>query len=404
MAENRFDGDNAEHLWQNRVEFMTHLSHLTAVAILLASATAGASDLQKRAAPETNPGALAMYTYVPAASGDNAPLVVVLHGCGQTADAYVTLAGWQSIADDYGFILLAPEQSQLNNFARCFNWFEPGDSRRDQGEARSIQEMILSVSAEEDVDPNRIFVTGLSAGGFMTSTMLALYPEVFAAGAVVAGGPFGCASSALGASTCMNGFVERDAEAWAEDVRDAAPAIDPMPRISIWHGNNDTTVSPNNAEELVKQWTEVHGLDTGDLATDAIAGHTRARYGTPVVVESIALNGIGHAVAVAPTVCGSVGAYAEDAGVCSSLEIARFWGLTDPPTPEDADAGATSPGDVDAGAQNPNSEADAGTGEEPDDGGGGCRVATGRAPLSTTVLLLALWGLGRLRRRDSKGC
>ena len=114
-------------------------------------------------------------------------LVVVLHGCGQTAAGYDFGTGWSTLAKRYGFALLMPEQQGSNNANTCFNWFNQGDVARGRGEAASIRQMIARMVADQKIDLHRIYITGLSAGGAMTSAMLAVYPEVFAGGAIVAG-------------------------------------------------------------------------------------------------------------------------------------------------------------------------------------------------------------------------
>ena len=100
-------------------------------------------------------------------------LVVVLHGCTQTAAGYDLGAGWSTLAERYGFVLLLPEQTPANNPKTCFNWFLPGDTARDRGEALSIRQMIEKTIGAHGVDRKRVFITGLSAGGAMTAAMLA---------------------------------------------------------------------------------------------------------------------------------------------------------------------------------------------------------------------------------------
>ena len=151
----------------------------------------------------SNPGNLRMLTYVPDSVSSSPALVVVLHGCTQTAAGYDHGSGWSALADRYGFVLLYAEQQEANNPKRCFNWFQPGDIERDQGETHSIRQMVEHAVRRHGVDRSRIFVTGLSAGGAMTSTMLATYPEVFAGGAIVAGLPYHCATSVPEAFECM---------------------------------------------------------------------------------------------------------------------------------------------------------------------------------------------------------
>ena len=155
----------------------------------------------------SNPGNLRMHAYVPDGVAASPALVVALHGCTQTADSYDQGTGWSDLADRLGFILVFPEQQPANNPKNCFSWFLPGDTARDSGEALSIRQMIAKAVAEFGVDRSRIFVTGLSAGGAMASVMLATYPEIFAGGAIIAGLPYGSASTVQEAFEAM--FNER---------------------------------------------------------------------------------------------------------------------------------------------------------------------------------------------------
>jgi feruloyl esterase len=185
-----------------------------------------------------NPGQLRMFSYIPFAVPEQAPLIVVLHGCGQTAAAYDHGAGWSTLADRYGFALVMPEQQRTNNPNGCFNWFRPEDTRCGRGEAASIRQMVETMVRKNNIDPDRIFVTGLSAGGAMTSVMLACYPETFAAGAIIAGLPYGAASDVQQAFQRMFHGPSRPARHWGDVVRAAAPRhAGPWPRISVWHGS-----------------------------------------------------------------------------------------------------------------------------------------------------------------------
>ena len=124
------------------------------------------------------------------------PLVVVMHGCTQTATQYATESGWNVLANQHQFYTVYPEQIAANNSSSCFNWFNYGDQNRGQGEALSIKQMIDYMKINYSIDANRIYVTGLSAGACMTNIMLAAYPDVLAKGAVMAGAPFKSATSA----------------------------------------------------------------------------------------------------------------------------------------------------------------------------------------------------------------
>lgn len=283
-----------------------------------------------------NPGALRMLTYRPAGAPSGVPLVVVLHGCTQRAEAFARQAGWLALADRYGFVVVAAEQSPANNPNRCFNWFEPEDSRRGHGEAASIAAMVAHAVRTQDVDPERVFVTGLSAGGAMTAVMLAAYPELFAAGAVVAGLPYGVAQGVAGAMGAMQGGGVHTPVELGELVRGATSAGSPLPRIAIWHGDADYTVRPQNASDIASQWVEAHGLSHDAGVGEARSNWTRTVWREPnsdrAMIELNLVHGLGHGTPLSTagkTGLGSAAPFMLEAGVSSSLEIARFWGLAE---------------------------------------------------------------------------
>jgi len=178
------------------VEFLRHFPKLSAFNGLAGYGRSSAhSPLTEINDFGSNPGALRMFSFVPEHLSPSPALVVVLHGCGQTAAGYDLGTGWSTLAERYGFALLMPEQQASNNANTCFNWFNPEDISRDGGEAGSIRQMIARMASDHNIDSRRIYVTGLSAGGAMTSVMLATYPELFAGGAVIAGLPYGIASN-----------------------------------------------------------------------------------------------------------------------------------------------------------------------------------------------------------------
>src|SRR2546430_173178 len=164
----------------------------------------------------SNPGALRMFTYVPKKLARSPALVVVLHGCTQSAASYDLGAGWSTLAERYGFVLLFPEQTPANNPKTCFNWFLPGDTARGRGEALSIRQMIEKTIGAHGIDRAQVFITGLSAGGAMTAAMLATYPEVFAAGAIIAGLPYGTAGNVQEAFESMFQGRSHPAKEWGD--------------------------------------------------------------------------------------------------------------------------------------------------------------------------------------------
>jgi poly(hydroxyalkanoate) depolymerase family esterase len=210
-----------------------------------------------------NPGNLRMLAHLPPTVANGAPLVVLLHGCGQNAAGFAVDSGWTALADHLHFPLILPSQAEANNAGRCFQWFHPADTARDAGEAGSIAAMTRAAIERFHSDPSRVFILGLSAGAAMAAAMLAAYPDLFAAGASVAGLPVGSAQSALQAMLRMaSAGPDQSPDTWASQVRTAAPAgfTGPWPRLSIWQGQADTTVAPGNANLLATQWCALHGL------------------------------------------------------------------------------------------------------------------------------------------------
>jgi poly(hydroxyalkanoate) depolymerase family esterase len=280
-----------------------------------------------------NPGNLTALHYVPEGLEAGAPLVVVLHGCTQDAAVYDHGSGWSQLADRHGFALLFPEQKRANNPMLCFNWFSGNDSQRGMGEAASIRSMIDAMKREHDVDPAQVFVTGLSAGGAMASVMLATYPEVFAGGAILAGVAYGCADNVGEAFECMGGRARSDGATLAGSVRRASPHKGPWPRVQVWTGSADNTVVPSNADAIVLQWAQLHGLEPRPGRVDTVEGHPRRAWlgadGRPLVEQYI-ITGMAHGVPLSARgedAVGQAGAHMLEVGLSSTHHIAAFFGI-----------------------------------------------------------------------------
>lgn len=294
------------------------------------SAFSGTGRLSDLVGFGDNPGALDARVHLPANLPPGAPLVVVLHGCTQTASDYDTGAGWSTLADANGFALLFPEQTRANNPNLCFNWFEPDDIARGSGEAGSIRQMVAHMVAAHGLDPARAYVTGLSAGGAMAAVMLAAYPDVFAGGAVIAGLPYGTATSVGQALERMR-RAEPGGASLAARVRAASHYAGPWPTLSIWHGTADRTVSDSNAAALLDQWRRLHALPETQTRTETVDGHPRRTWCDAegrTVIESYAIAGLGHGTPLDSAKLGRSGPHMLEAGISSTLRIAEFWGLT----------------------------------------------------------------------------
>ncbi|MEO8374483.1 MAG: PHB depolymerase family esterase [Sphingomonas bacterium] len=293
-------------------------------------------QLATLAAFGTNPGALVAKYHVPADLRPAAPLVVVLHGCTQTADGYDHGAGWSTLADREGFAVLFPEQTRANNPNLCFNWYMSEDVGREGGEAQSIRQMIRAMILAHDLDPARIFVTGLSAGGAMTSVMLATYPELFAGGAIIAGLPYGSAHNVPEAFDRMRGHGGPDDGALAALVREASRGHrGDWPTVSVWHGTGDRTVTVANMGRIVAQWRDLHGTaEAADMVeirgkdTHSVWHDADGR----VAIEQHEIAGMGHGTPIdprGPDGLGNAAPHMLDVGISSTAQIARSWGIAE---------------------------------------------------------------------------
>ncbi|KFX61671.1 extracellular catalytic domain type 1 short-chain-length polyhydroxyalkanoate depolymerase [Paraburkholderia fungorum] len=256
--------------------------------------------------------------YVPAVyANEPLPLIVMLHGCTQNADDFAAGTRMNEMAERHGFIVVYPNQSQAANHSSCWNWFRPGDQQRDQGEPSLIAGITREVIARYRVDPARVYVAGLSAGGAMADVMLKTSPELYAAACIHSGLAYGCAKDLPSALAAMKGGkTQRN-----------RPRVEPQRPLIVFHGDADSTVHPLNAIALVA------GFDTTVTTANAAssAAGTAGGQRTCTVQRRVAANGMeaeywsihgaGHAWAG-----GSPrGSYTDPAGPDASAEMLRFF-------------------------------------------------------------------------------
>jgi len=246
-----------------------------------------------------NPGNLRMHIYVPNNVQPNPAIVLAMHPCGGSGPSFYSSTEFATLADRYGFIVIYPSASKKMN---CFdNWSDESKVRGGQTDPVSLMSMVTYALQQYHGDPNRVFAVGSSSGAMMTNAMLALYPEVFKAGAAFMGVPFTCFPNEAAFQPGFNSApcVGKTAQEWGDAVRNANPGYHgPWPRMQLWHGTNDFVVSYSELEEEIKQWTNVHGLSQTPTSTDTPQpGWTRRSYadssGT-VQVEAYTIQGAGH--------------------------------------------------------------------------------------------------------------
>jgi poly(hydroxyalkanoate) depolymerase family esterase len=190
--------------------------------------------------------------YVPSSyrPGTPTPLLVALHGCTENDVGFDVLSGWSAEAQRRGFIAVFPEQSSLANPAGCWNWFLETNQHRGWGEPAIIAGITDTVRSGYSVDPRRIYVTGVSAGGVMANIMAVTYPDIFAAAGILAGCEYDC------------DVLQRQspAESGQKALDEMGSRARPVPAV-VFQGTADVVVPPSTADRIVGQWTTVDGID-----------------------------------------------------------------------------------------------------------------------------------------------
>lgn len=274
--------------------------------------------------------------YVPAAVTD-APraMIVMLHGCTQSADDFAAGTRMNRLADEHGFVVVYPEQAAHANPSRCWNWFKPEDQVRGAGEPSLIAGIVREAAQRHGVDLRRIFVAGLSAGAAMAVVMGETYPELFAGIGAHSGLPYGSAYDVPSALAAMKGGrsglpgLKNLAGTARTPTRKAVQAVP----VIVFHGDRDHTVQQTNGQHIVKQAQEARAAQAGgatqSVGTQAGVASGGRRYSRSVhvdeagqaCIEDWTLHGAGHAWSGGH----ASGTYTDGSGPDASAEMVRFF-------------------------------------------------------------------------------
>jgi poly(hydroxyalkanoate) depolymerase family esterase len=356
--------------------------------------------------------------FVPSKVGPQKAAVLMLHGCTQTAVAFAEATRMDAVAEENGFYAIYIEQPEAIGSGRCFRWWDPKHQARGAGEPKELSDALMSVVTAKGIDPERVYVAGLSAGAAMSVVLGATYPDRFAAIGVVAGAPYKAATTfnetfTVGQSGSPDPAKLGDlAKAAMADVARAVPVL-------AFHGTADGVLASKNGSDVEAQWTRTNGLVLGEgaLGAPTTLKGTAGGYGTTTithrqasndatVVELVLVDNLGHAWPGGL----SGGSYADSRGPDASRALWAFFaprtrsaalpaGPAAPPASssasggtEPAPAGQGTPEGAGAPASGTGSAAESGCAASP-----ASRGAFGRA--GAGALALALAALARMRRR-----
>lgn len=249
------------------------------------------------------------------------PLVVMLHGCTQSPDDFAAGTQMNKLAEEHGCLVVYPAQSSSANISRCWNWFNAQDQHRDRGEPTLIAGITRQVMGDYAVDPQRVFIAGLSAGGAAAAVMSATYPDLYAAVGVHSGLAHGAATDMPSAFAAMrNGGTVTAQERRSGRL---VPTI-------VFHGDQDSTVHPRNGDQVIAQARASGPAELQPTATvlrgQAPGGRSFSRtlHADPdgrSVLEQWVIHGAGHAWAGGST----AGSYTDPEGPDAGREMLRFF-------------------------------------------------------------------------------
>ncbi|KAL4736412.1 Acetylxylan esterase A [Aspergillus similis] len=251
-----------------------------------------------------NPTNVGFYIYVPQNLASNPAIIVAIHYCTGTAQAYYSGTPYAQYAETYGFIVIYPESPYSGT---CWDVSSQSTlTHNGGGNSNSIANMVDWTINQYNADASRVYVTGTSSGAMMTNVMAATYPNLFAAGIVYAGVPAGCFYSEANVedqwnSTCAQGQSISTPEHWAEIAEAMYPGYEgSRPKMQIYHGSADATLYPQNYYETCKQWAGVFGYNYDspqEVQNDTpVAGWDKTIWGENV--QGILAGGVGHNIPI----------------------------------------------------------------------------------------------------------
>jgi len=253
--------------------------------------------------------------YIPPGAGERPlPLVVMLHGCTQNPDDFAKGTGMNEAALTQGFYVLYPAQSRKANPQRCWNWFKHSHQQRGRGEPAILAAMTREMLAQHAIDPQRVYVAGLSAGGAMAAILGSAYPDLYAAVGVHSGLAAGAATDLQGALAAMRGGASVPTGA-AHGV----PTI-------VFHGDADSTVHPANGEQVIAACTGIgSSVETHQVRSDSGRECTRRVHVNAVNGGVVAEHWLVHGSPHAWSGGNSQGSYTDSLGPDATAEMLRFF-------------------------------------------------------------------------------